>query len=360
MRISTLSALLLAGVCAVPMLCAQQTVPPVVELKATSKKVDTPMALGSPYVLTAVCDALGHVYVRLLDKPKADEPLERVTAVPIREITPDAILVKSFRIADAFPDEAPGRTMQGREFFATTNGRVLQVAHVHGDFFVVEFAQDGSVKGKTKLLASDLWGASDFRFAAFPSGEYLLTAMTGKDQLTPFTGVFAVDGRLLKKIYEPEDEDARLRSSLYEHRATVTGTRGIDFIESGSAAVGSDGNAYLLHGTSSPALIYVISPKGDIVRKLRIDAGDPDLVASSIRSHDKRLAVQFKAQQWWTGTTPSLIKVIDLQGYPIRDYKVDTGVAGEVSDLAGFDSDGFTFSPDLRGNQAYLIRAKLR
>ncbi len=356
------SALLLAGVCTVPMLCAQQAVSPAVELKATSKKVAAPVALGSPYVLSAVCDGAGNIYVRLNDDPKDDEPMERVTALPIRKISPAAGLVGTFRSLDAFPNEGSGRGVIAKDLFATTDGRVFEVAFVHGDFFVVEFRQDGSVKGKTKLVASDLRG-SDFRFAVFASGEYLLTAMTGKDQLTPFTGVFAADGRLLKKIYEPEDEDARQRSRAYERRATVTGSRGVDFIYSGSVAAGSDGNIYLLHGTSSPALIYVISPKGDVVRKLRIDAGDPDLVATSIRSHAARLAVQFDSQRRWPDTNP-LIKVADLQGNPIADYRADLAPAGvkalgEPPHLAGYDSDGFTFSPDLRDGQVYFVRAKL-
>ena len=355
------SAFLLASVCTAPLLCAQQAASPTVELKATSQKVTAAVALGSPYILSAVCDGAGNIYVRLNDDPRDDEPMERVTALPIREISAATGLVKTFRTLDAFPGEAPGREVVAKSLFATSDGRVFEVANLRGDFFVVEFGQDGSVKEKTKLIASDLRG-SDFRFAVFTSGEYLLTAMTGNDQLTPFTGVFAPDGRLLKKIYEPEDEEARQRSRPYEHRSVVTGARGVDFIYSGSVAAGSDGNMYLLHGTSSPALIYVISPKGDVVRKLRVDAGDPDLVATSIRSHGSRLAIQFVSQRQRPDMT-TLIRVTDLQGKPMADYRVDMAGAKEPSgaplNLAGYDSDGFTFAPDLRDGKVYFVRAKL-
>jgi hypothetical protein len=51
--------------------------------------------------------------------------------------------------------------------------------------------------------------------AVFKSGEYLAVGLTGTigenapHLRKPFTAVFAADGRLVKKIYEPEDEDAR-------------------------------------------------------------------------------------------------------------------------------------------------------
>jgi hypothetical protein len=47
-----------------------------------------------------------------------------------------------------------------------------------------------------------------FHLAVFKSGEYLVAGLTGKNSHTPFKAVFAADGRLVKKIYEPEDEEA--------------------------------------------------------------------------------------------------------------------------------------------------------
>jgi hypothetical protein len=48
-----------------------------------------------------------------------------------------------------------------------------------------------------------------WHFAVFKSGGYLLLGQTGDHLRTPFTGVFAADGRLAKKIFESEDDDAR-------------------------------------------------------------------------------------------------------------------------------------------------------
>ena len=355
------SALLLAGVCVAPLLCAQQAPTPVIELKAATKKVETPVALRSAWSGGAVCDGAGNIYVRLLESERPGT--QERAAVPIRKIGPDGSLLKSFRVLDAFRDDITGKgvDLMGRGVFVTADGRVFQTADVHGDTFVVEFAQDGSVRRKTKLVAGDLVQAWSWRFAVFKSGEYLLTASTGKDHLTPFAGVFGADGRLIKKIYEKEDEEAHQRSSptdldsFHPYGVVV----GADFVRSGDVAASSDGNLYLLRGTNSPALVYVISPTGEVVRKLRIDASDPDMVAKSIRSYAGQLAVQFG--KWIHGDLQQdLIKVTDLKGNPISDYEVPIkGNHFDFLPLAGYSSGGFTFSPYDNGSELYLVKAKI-
>ena len=89
----------------------------------------------------------------------------------------------------------------------------------------MEFANNGSIKVPVKLQTNFYWAPE--HFGVFPSGEYLVVGLTGTiiryggddgwasywpSVSTPFTAVFAADGRLVKKIYEPEDEDARQRA----------------------------------------------------------------------------------------------------------------------------------------------------
>ncbi len=353
-----MAAFLLAIVCyAAPMLCGQ-SVATTVDLK-TVTKVDVPTTLRSPWRGTAICDGAGNVYMRLLGS-EGPGTQERA-AVPVREITASGDVVKTFHILDAFPNDVTGKGVDllGRGVFVTPDNRVFQTADVHGETFVVEFAQDGSVKAKTRLVANDLVQAWTWHFAVFKSGGYLLTGATGRDHLTPFTGVFAADGRLVKKIYEPEDEEARQKSATTDWDPHPVGdTRGIDFVRFGDAAPASDGNMYLLHGTSSLALVYVISPAGDVVRKLRIEAGDSDLVARSIKSYAGRLAIQF--DKWIdTDSQQSLIKVTDLQGNSIANYRIRPVVGNRSLYLAGYGSDGFTFVPYHSDDKLYLVKAKL-
>lgn len=228
---------------------------------------------------------------------------------------------------------------------------------MRGDVFVVEFAQDGSVKAKTKLATP--FYAQPWLLAVFKSGEYLLTATTGTDNLAPFTAVFATDGRLVKTIYEPEDEEARKKASPADWSSRPIGiTGGADFVSRGDVAAGSDGNVYLLHGTASPALVYVISPAGEVIRKLRIDAGDPDLLARSIKFYSGRLAVEF--DRWFDfDTHQNLIKVTDLEGNSIADYRMRPAIGTHALYLAGYGSEGFTFIPYENEDKFYLVKAKL-
>jgi hypothetical protein len=185
----------------------------------------------------------------------------------------------------------------------------------------------------------------------------LLTGDAGKDRLTPFTAVFAANGRLVKRINEPEDEEARLRSTPTIKHSRSNGANGItDFVSGGDVAAGPDGNVYLLHGTTSFALVYVISPAGDVVRKLRIDAGDPELGARSIKAYAGRLAIEFDDLD--AGTHRTLIKVTDLQGNLLADYSLGP-VEGHSLYLAGYGPGGFTFTPYFHEDKLYLVKAKL-
>lgn len=239
----------------------------------------------------------------------------------------------------------------------TADGKVFQAADAQGEVFVVEFAQDGSVKAKTKLATTSY--TQSWLLAVFKSGEYLLTATTGEDNLTPFTAVFAADGRLVKKIYEPDDEEARQKALPSDWGPRTIGSiGGADFVSKGDVAAGSDGNLYLLHGTASPALVYVISPAGEVLRKLRIDAGDSELLARSIKSYAGRLAIEFD-RGFNFDTHQNLIKVTDLKGTSIAAYRMPPVVGTHSLYLAGYGPEGFTFLPYENEDKLYLVRAKL-
>jgi hypothetical protein len=126
-------------------------------------------------------------------------------------------------------------------------------------------------------------------------------------------------------------------------------------LDQADVGAGPDGNVYLLHGTS-PALIYVISPAGEVVRKLRIATEDPNRTANSIKLHAGRLAIGFD----WVGNVPkSLIKVSDLKGDSIADYEIGEGT-GELNPiLACYGSKGFTLIPRSAETKLHLLEARL-
>jgi len=349
--------LLLAAVCAVSLaFYAQQTATPINELKAIAT-VEVSAIGSSSANRWPICDSAGNVYTRQLEPEMKDR--QQRAALPIDEISPAGVLVRTYRVTDAFASEVSGNgvAVLGKGVFVTGDGRVYQAALVHSDIFVVEFARDGSVKAKTKLMTNSFM--QPWHLAVFDEGEYLLTATAGKDNLSPFTGVFAADGRLIKSIYEPEDEEAKQRSSPTDWSAPGNGGNGgTDFVSYGDVTIGSDGNAYLLHGTTSPGLIYVISPRGDVVRKFRVEVGNRDLIARSIKSYSGLLAVQFdKSVDVDSGQ--NLISVSDLLGNPKATYRMWPVVGNHSLFLAGFGRDGLTFLPYFTEDKLYLVRTKL-
>jgi hypothetical protein len=224
----------------------------------------------------AKCDAEGNVHLR----PTDGETFERyhpTSALPIRKIKPDGSLAGSFSVADAWPG------LWAIDFFVTADGKVYQAARSETDrsVYLVSYLPNGSPGSKIRLDA-DLF--VPYQLAVFPSGEFLVSGIHGAENRTPFTAVFSADGKLVKEIYESEDEDSRRRAEAGEvgFRPNAIDSSN-DFIAKGDVAAGSDGNVYLLRA-ASPALVYVISSKGEVVRKLRIESPGSGLSAARLKS----------------------------------------------------------------------------
>jgi hypothetical protein len=347
--------LLLAGMCGLaPMLCAQQDAVPTVSLKAATKiEVRSHRATLSGQ---AMCDDAGNVYIRQQDAQTSPNELSRL---PIQSITPAGAVEGNFRVRDAFPGLGSKQDVSGMGVFVDHAGKVYQAATANdGVYWVVEFARDGAVKAKTKLDTSSHRSLSLDHLVVFSSGEYLLAGEAGMDRRysTPFTAVFASDGRLVKEIYEPEDDEARQKAEVGDLDYALNGV-GNQFVSLGDAATDSDGNAYLLRHTprGSPTLVYVISRAGDVVRKLRIEAGDFDLVARGIKSYDGRLAIMLGSR---VHTDQYRVKVIDLQGNSIADYAGPL-IGDDTLALACYNSEGLTMVPYFANPELYLLKAKL-
>jgi hypothetical protein len=312
---------------------------PVINLEAGAR-IELPLSRSVEMVGAAKCDGSGNIYTRPANRA-SDNPDEHLLA-PIRQVTPNGKISGAFKLTDAWPELGAGRGI----FVAKDS--VYQAAIAPGGVYVVTFAKDGSVKSKTKLETGthvDPW-----HLAVFGSGRFLLSGEAGKNGHTPYTAVFAVDGTLLKQIYEPEDEDARSKAEIGDREFSHNDGRGNNFVDRGDVTLGSDDNAYLLRG-SSPALVYVISAAGDVIRKIRIGAGNSGLAFRDIKSNAGRLAIGLAR----FGHTE--VHMTSLEGIPIRSYAVD-GNDTDVLSLACYDSRGFTFITTASGAGAYLLSAK--
>jgi hypothetical protein len=310
---------------------------PVINLKAGAR-IELPLSRSVDMVGAAKCDGSGNIYIRPANRANADEYL----LAPIRQVAPDGRMTGTFRLTDAWPELGAGRGI-----FVGSKGAVYQAAIAPGGVYVVAFAKDGSVKSKTKLETGthvDPW-----HLAVFGSGRFLVSGEAGKNDHTPYTAVFEADGTLLKQIYEPEDEAARSKAEIGDREFSHDDGRGNNFIDRGDVTLGSDDNAYLLHG-DSPALVYVISAAGEVIRKIQIGAGNSGLAFRDIKSDAGRLAIGLAR----FGHTE--VHMTSLEGSPIRSYTID-GNDVDVLSLACYDSRGFTFITTASGSGAYLLNA---
>ena len=286
------------------------------------------------------CDGSGNIYARPARKA-SDNSADEYLLAPIKQVTPEGKMGRTFRLTDAWQDFA------GRGMFVDRSGTVYEAAVAPGGVHVVEFAKDGSVKSKTKLETGK--DVDPLHLAVFESGRFLVSGESGKNLHTPYTALFEANGKLVKQIYEPEDEDARSKAELGDTEfAHYNDGRGNNFVEVGDVTVGSDGNVYLLHGTS--ALVYVISSAGDVVRKMRIGVADSGFTLRGIKSYQGRLAIGFAK----FGHIE--VRLTNLEGVPIGNYGLDSDKS-EVPSLACYDSRGFTFVTSASSGSAYLFSA---
>lgn len=333
------SLLLVASVCG---LCTafwgqQEAVAPPVNIKTT--KVELPLSHPTQMIDKTGCDSDGNIYARVWAGDGSG-----TARLPVQEITPDGMLARNFRVTGTSQN-----TDLAKGFFVSDLGDVYQAARMANGVYIVRFAKDGSVKSTVKLEA-DLRLVDPWQLAVFKAGEYMLSGLSGEDHRTPYTAVFEANGKLVKQIYEPEDEEARRKAENGDTAYTLSNA-GNRFVGFGDVASGSDGNVYLLRSTS-PALVYVVSQAGQVVRKLHIDSGSPDLIAGNIKLHADRVAIGFTGPR-------NLVMVTDLEGKTIASYAVDRHKPDWPA-LACYDGEGFTFVTAYAEKELYLLKAKLQ
>jgi hypothetical protein len=297
------------------------------------------LGLGSSLDLVSApkCDGSGNVYVRPVSHANGDHFL-----APIRAVRQDGKVAGTFSLTEAWPDAV------GRGVFVDTDGNVYHAAIAPGGAYVVQFAKDGAVKSKTRLQAQEY--IDPWHLVVFESGRFLVSGTEGKNQHKPYTAIFERDGKLVTRIYEPEDEDARKSADSGDAQFTNDAATGNRFVDLGDATLGPHGNAYVLHGTS-PALVYVTSSKGEVLRKVRIVVDTSDLVFRSIQSHAGQLAIGMAR----FGRIE--VHIMDIEGAPVESYVMDTD-RSEVPWLACYDNGEFTFITAGSERTMHLIRAK--
>ncbi|HME34696.1 MAG TPA: hypothetical protein VKF84_05620 [Candidatus Sulfotelmatobacter sp.] len=349
------SAVLLTATCAFPLITSAQdhgaAAVPVPTISATSTNLqvtaEAKLAFLGGLAGRVKCDAEGNIYLRPTDS-ETSERYHPISALPIRKIKPDGSLASSFSVADGWPG------LRAIDFFVAADGKVYQAARSETDraVYLVSYLANGSPRSKVRLDADFFL---PYEIAVFPSGEILVSGIYGSENRTPFTAVFNANGRLIKEIYEPEDEDSRKRAEAGEPGFRPSSMDfGNDFVAKGDAVAGSDGNVYLLRA-ASPALIFVISPKGEVLRKLRIGSPGSELSAARLKSAPGLLAISFLQK----GRNTGILEVVDYKGKEVASYapsdkRMYPGLLG------CFSLQSFTFLSLNDGDYLHLNRAEAK
>jgi len=326
-------------------------------LRATST-MNVASEMGGAFMTPSKCDAEGNLYIRKLamDRPllgpvvKIDREGKRVAL-----FDPAAFLQLALDRADAFSPASDGGMYQ-----------IAQSGVLKPRIYVLHFSSDGSAASPTRLDAD----FEVYTFAAFADGNFLVSGVrrdvqNKNDRGRNFTAVFSADGRELAQLSfqaegttKAESKAGAVASKKEAVKAAQKQIQGdaeksAPMLDLADAEVGSDGNLYVMRG-SSPALVYVIGSSGEILKTLKIAAPLPGAVPSAFHVSGNRVAISF----WNEGRKRQMVVVAEAQsGRKIASY-ADSGGLGTSFACYAADEGVFTFLRLGEGNALEVIRAE--
>ncbi len=289
------------------------------------------------------CDSRGNLYVRYTD------PVGRHLASPVMRISREGKRTAEFRL-----EAAPGFENAGTfdDFAVDLRGKVYLVANrvireqpLKVEQVIVGYESDGDHDSTIKLEAF----FQPAQLAVFLSGEFLasgekLTETNADIQAggKPFTGIFDRHGALVAEVTLPDDVEAEqgAEPKLGETPQRLPVAEFRRALSEGNAVAAEDGNIYLMRATSKP-LIYVVSPRGDVVRRLVITPPAEHARAITMQAAAGKVVVMFVERHASGRFKRHVFAVADWHtGETIAHY-VDTPEIGGA--LACYTPNGFTF-----------------
>ena len=194
-----------------------------------------------------------------------------------------------------------------------------------GYYYMLVFGSDGKYKRKIKLDPGFPWVPGPF--AVFSNGNLLMTGQEYdrdvRRPMLPFTAIFRSDGRLLKEL--SLEDDGRIHNLAKQRDPKLTSAAVPDSnraVAWGRVKPARDGNIYVMRWLS-PAVIYVVSPGGDILRRFIVDPGAAALMPVEMHVAGNRIAILFRDE----GTKEQQMKIVDPNGEEIATYGASGGDA---------------------------------
>jgi hypothetical protein len=233
------------------------------------------------------CDSDGRLYLQFMGDPTA--PAEDTKSVLRISKQAEVDATFALEVADL------GERFSGRDYAIGADGQVSMLAETPEGHFVVQFDSEGKFR-KTVQLEDRF---RPFQLALFKSGGFLIAGTETPKEIhpelgtIPFTGIFDERGKFLKEVSFSDDKQFASAAQKGDARYVAPQNKSTNrAVTLGEAVSGDDGNVYLLRW-GSPAIVYVVSPGGEVVRRLTIDPGNGDMRPRSLFVSNGRVAIQF-------------------------------------------------------------------
>lgn len=166
------------------------------------------------------------------------------------------------------------------DFSVTPDGNVKAlVEDEEGHSLVFDFDSDGNVSHHVRLdIPEDVTGVT---LSEFPNGTLLFSGyyrknVSGDMAGKRYEGLFQASGKLLKRLGQGKD-DAKVDFP------------GVGHLQEGGAAIGRDGNIYLL----SKGKVLVISSSGQVERTIPFSKPDSEFSAVRVQYSEGLLVISF-------------------------------------------------------------------
>lgn len=302
--------------------------------------------VGGAFMSGSKCDEDGNLYIR---KYATDRPL----LGPVVKINTDGKRVALFDPA-TFSQAGIDRA---DTYSPAADGGLYEIAQkgiVRPQIYVLHFSSDGSPLSSVQLDA----GFEVYTFAEFPSGNLLVSGVerdltNPKDHGQNFTAVFSSDGRMLSKLSFADQRNQKQPTGARSTKLAKEAGAVAPVLDLSDAEVGVDGNLYVMRA-ASPALVYVISPSGKIMRRLKIDAPTATSRASAFHVSGNQVAVAFS-----NDPSQSLVVTDAQTGRNISTYSFSGNAIASFACYSANESV-FTFVNLGEGNALEVIRAEAR
>jgi hypothetical protein len=229
------------------------------------------------------CDGADNLYLRIVPSARY-----RVESQPIVKLSPKGETLATYSAQNA------ADPLDLVDFNVTLDGHVYGLGADRKDLYLVTFNSDGRIKDRNKFDAS----FTPAKIVAFQSGHYLvagseLGTREHSANHTAYTGLFDESGKLLKKIALADDEKIKTAADSDDRNFVGEGASPQNLaIAWGVASPGYDGNVYLMRRVD-PAVVYVISAGGEVIRRLSVPSPEPGMLPESLQSTADGLVVSF-------------------------------------------------------------------